>query len=529
MHKNNISLTNLDTKKRLYFFLENPLKKVHPLLLLSTIKEIGESDCLELLEILPAKQVQSIIDYEVWDKYELDTNKLGEWLGLLFLANYETAIEQIYKLDREFLGLALKKCSYIYDLTLQEEPHDYPNLYSMCPDQRFLIAFKDDKELENLSFAMHKFVEALYGKDMKFILNLLEDVRFEQESLLEESCYNFKSHRLKDFGILSQEENLVLLSDINLKQLVKNNFVINNSQSLIASPYNFSLDKYVFLKSAFKDLNMEEANYYSEMISHIGINFHSLLSNNFGDKQEIKNTLSYSGFLIDLGLWRITQSNLSLSSQCLKEYGLQQLLRFGRSMLTALRKSAFFMLKDDNLLLNQAFSCADTPLREVAKAICSKEPLYYDGLLDANKFSVSYFTSHIQVQESIKALKELQYRSLILGPHGLGFTKSLFEENKHLVLTHTNMMATVLINRYLHNPDFHVLNNLDVENIFADKNHNKLKQEVIIYIKNHVNMLYKLLSNNAAQYAVSKDVVENFLNIILIKIEQNYQDSLLLK
>ena len=109
MHKNNISLTNLDTKKRLDFFLENPLKKVHPLLLLSTIKEIGESDCLELLEILPAKQVQSIIDYEVWDKYELDTNKLGEWLGLLFLANYETAIEQIYKLDREFFRFSLKK------------------------------------------------------------------------------------------------------------------------------------------------------------------------------------------------------------------------------------------------------------------------------------------------------------------------------------------------------------------------------------------------------------------------------------
>ncbi len=526
MIKNNVLLIDLDAKKRLEIILEDKnykklVKKLDPIFLITTINEIGSSDCLELIEALSSKQVQAIIDFSAWQEDQINLSKVGEWLKLLFESGHQSALEQIHKLDREFLGLVFKKACHIYDLSTGEEPDEYSNLYSVCPDGRFLICFSDHKELEDLGRVLHLFLENLYGIDMTFALNLLEDIKYDQESLLEEEAYKFRNHRLADFGVLSREENLILLAEITPKLLTKlpsNKALTSSSLTKFSNP---APDKYIFLKAALLNLEASEVTYFQDLISHLGLNFHSLLSQDFDDREKIKESLVYTSFLIDLGLWRISKGDIKAAQQNLLDYGPKQLLRLGRSILTTLRKSSFAMLNDDNLLLNKAFECADSPLREVAKAVCSKEPLYYEGLLDARKLTAGYFNSHEQLQASIIALKELRNRSLILGPKCLGITK------ENTILNHSTMFARVIINRFLKKtPELNEITSKDLTIIFSDENKTKLSNSIKDFFYKQSDELWNKLNKNNHEYDISKQNIYDFVTTIVIKLEQNYQEIL---
>lgn len=535
MINNNNFLVNLSPKKIFNEIIEskNPekiVKKLNPIALLTVMNEVGSSDFIDIMEYLSPRQVLHMLDFAAWQEHSLNPIKTGEYLNLLLESNKDKAIAKIRALDREFLGLLFKKTCTIYDLILEEEPYDYPSLYSLSPDGRFLVAFKDDKNLESLSSALHCFLESMYAEDMVFALHFLEDLRFEMNSSLEESAYTFRNHRLGDFGILPKEESLELLAPLSVHQLrsmpssIFSEQKSNNGPFLVKSfhmPFDESL---AFIKEALEKMNEEQRNFIKDSLAHTSLNIHFLLNNDISCVQSIRHTCNYVSFLLDLGVFRACQGKKDDAHLVVQKYGVKQLIRLGRSLLLNLRELCFSLLKDEKFFTGDKFHLVDSPLREVIKSVCSKEPLFYEGLLHPQKLTQKYFTSHAELNAVLMAINETKFRSMLVSPNvlGLDFTKIDLQ-----TLSHSALLARVLLNEYLEKTDtLGPLHNEDFDQIFVSfasfiKEHT-LKEEVKIFFKDSEKMLLQKLDHAVPNHNFSSEKIQNFISTIMIKLEQNY-------
>jgi len=525
-HNNHVQkILRLPAKARLAAILEDEdpgalVASIHAQDILLTVREVGAESALELIELLSPAQVQEILDLEIWDNDDLNPQKAGYYFSLLFEANQDRAVEQLDGLDIELLGLMYKTVADIYDQTLGEEPLDFPPLCSESPDLRFLVCFSDDPKKARLSRALYEYLDSLYARDMKKALSLLENLRYELASGLEASSHSWRNNRLLDtMGVLPREERLEYFSPITLAglrkkavPLLENPSTQENQNQLpmrrIASQIN---DRYAFLKHALSESSADAQQRYFDALAHASLNMHASWSGDFGDREEMIKSAEYVKTLCEYGLAQASKGQLDQSARALATYGVIAMIRLGRTALVNLRK--LLVNLDESFLLGEDFKYADTPLREVARALKLSEPRFYEGLLDVSKFYVRFFSTLTELNASLKAVHELLFRAQFLGPRVLGLTTSMLENHKSL--SHAGMYARYLLNNYLKNKDVLAkINNTQIKHM------NKAEFEA--YSKEQTRTLAAKLAVECG-YDLSKahERAENFLSAILIQLEQN--------
>lgn len=411
-------ITKLKGKKRLDAIIEQEkpiefIKSLTPCFILQTIFEVGKEDALELIELLPGKTVRAIFDLEIWQKERINIKKAGEFFSLLFHADRERAVKQIEALDIELIGLFFKMAADIYDVTLGEEPLEFGNFYSTSPDGRFLIVYKDKSDFAFLAHGLEQYLSSLYERDMAKALRILESVRFELVSNLEEEALKWRNTRLSDMGILPREERLAYFSRLEKlepkkHQTVENIININNNENFLT----------------VQEINNTESN----LIYHIQ-NMHMDLLGDFADEEKIHLTARYVKLLIDLGLG---------DKEKLSDYDIKDVIRFGRTYLLKLKSMILAIKNDNKYLLGENFSLLDSPLCEVARGLIKPEPLYYEGLLDVKKLTFRFFQNINEVNASLQAVLEIKFRSLLLG--SLGFLVGQ-KDIKSAKITHSTLLA----------------------------------------------------------------------------------------
>ena len=122
----------------------------------------------------------------MWRRDRLDPGS-GKWLSALFAANAPTAVRQMRDLDIELLSLMFKLHTKVYDLVKEEEaPEEELKLHSVTPDQHFLICYliRDDNEAFGTCTESH--YRRIHQRDLAFVLRLIEAIRWELPSALEE-------------------------------------------------------------------------------------------------------------------------------------------------------------------------------------------------------------------------------------------------------------------------------------------------------------------------------------------------------
>lgn len=526
LHRNNTqdAIFLLTPKKRLDFIINHkqPLKLVRSLPsldLLLTIREVGAADALELVELLSPKQVQEIFDLELWTNDELNIKRAGFYFSLLFEANRDQAISQIHGLDIELIGLMFKTVATIYDVTLQEEPADFTNLYSTSPDGRFIVCFSDEAEHKGLSQSLHLFLETLYGRDLVFALRLLENIRYELASLLEEDSLKWRNHRLSDLGILPRVERLEFFAPLSVRdifQTVQSKDTLPSTKSVVKIIDQNLTDKYAFLKAALKELTHNQKERFWQELSHAAVNMHASLSRDFGDIDELNHVCDYVKFLSELGLFQACRAQLDKAASTLAQTSAKHLIRLGRTALLALRKRLLVSAKN-NALLGNNFCHADSPLREVARALCLAEPRYYEGLLQPQKLTVRFFASKGELNVTAKAINELIFRAQLMA--NLGIDEKVLAQYKEL--SHGNIFTRFLINKYFSAGHLWEQPSPQMMEQLFDKD-NKLVPKFIDFAKE----LTKQLSIDSPTLEAESSAEEhalNFLTVILVQLEQNWQ------
>jgi hypothetical protein len=523
------SFNLLPAKKRLDFIInhETPLKFVRELPtqdLLLVIREVGAESSLELVEMMHPQQIKELFDLEVWLNDHINPKALTHYLAVMFEANRDRAITQIYNLDIELIGVLFKMTSTIHDLGTHGEPSEYPELFFQSPDGRFLVCFSDDDSLRDLSRMLHSFLDEICARDMKFALRLLENISFELVSLLEEASLRWRQNRLLDMGILPREERLsyfspLTIADIKrLAQPITEHAFCNETTLLPMALIKTEPHKDCpFLTRALFEASDETKERFWQALVFATSNMHASLSGDFGDRESMIQTSNYIKFLIEAGLFQITNGKPELAGYALKHHSAQLLIRLGRTLVVTLRKR-LTTNTDEAFLVGHDFCHVDSPLRECAKALMLAEPRYYDGLASSKELTVRYFASLHDVNITMAAITELLFRARFCGKDGLGFTAYACKKLSHL--SHANMLARALINAYLKKD--HPLGEVvvtDLHQIFGGAD---LNAQFIDFAHNMVTAIAKRLKrDDHDDEQALHDKAHNFKNAVLIQLTQN--------
>lgn len=502
----------MPAKRRLQYITdhEDPKELVASLAsqdILLTIRELGVESSLEIFELMKPEQVQDLFDLELWHNEELKPEEAGAYILALFEANTETAIEQMQGLDIELIGLMFKTTTTVFDLTL-EEPVDYPELYSTTPGGRFLVGFDTDNN-KSLAYALHKFLEELYSRDLEFVLRMLENVRFELASGLEAQSLHWRQNRLLDLGILPPEERLEYFSPVTGSHIPAKESFSAPKKLYLLKP---TLESEHFLKNALNSVSHEYKENFWQEISHAALNMHASLSGDFGDQRAMITVSEYTKYLCELGLFQACSGQIERASTVLESSKAKYLIRLGRTALTSLRRRLVLKTKDQAYMFGDNFIYADSPLREVARALCLPEPRFYEGLIDAKKLTIRFFRSLSELNSSVKAINELIFRALLLGENGLDIKPAITSH-----LTHSGIFARVFINRFLEIEEVLTpISFLSMEQIIKD---GRVNEDFKRYLKAEGQKL-------AAKLAFEPEAeqkINNFITTILIQLEQNWQ------
>ena len=162
------------------------------------VKQIGETDALDLLEMMDSRKIQGFFDLDCWEKDRLSLERLLEWLTILMEFEDDRFLHQLKGMDK-FLQLFLLK-RFINVIKI-EEPSENPYLgvenVFVTPDQKYAVeVFGEEHQAQFLFVVMQR----LYRIDMHFFYWLLEGIYWEDPNDLEEEAYQQKVNRLESNG-----------------------------------------------------------------------------------------------------------------------------------------------------------------------------------------------------------------------------------------------------------------------------------------------------------------------------------------
>ncbi len=161
------------------------------------VHELGFPEAGEILQYATAEQVQVAFDFALWDRDQIATDRVDEWLTYMVEAPPTALIAWARGLDIELLALILRQRARIYDLSGGEEPEEEEGSLFHTPDGFFVLDLLGDPEQQRVT---RRLCDLLYRMDLDWMRKILVGIRAEVDAELEEEAYRWRSGRMADLG-----------------------------------------------------------------------------------------------------------------------------------------------------------------------------------------------------------------------------------------------------------------------------------------------------------------------------------------
>jgi hypothetical protein len=160
-----------------------------------TIKELGRDEVPELIAMASSEQLTSFVDLDCWHKDQIDAPEALHWLALAMTEGEDKVLQAARAIDFELLTLIMRK--FVRVLRGPEAFQDEDN----PPDQSKCIG-SYEVEIGKSRYAklVRSMLDCLYRLDPSFYAELMETLRWEFSSCLEENAYQARCERLQDLG-----------------------------------------------------------------------------------------------------------------------------------------------------------------------------------------------------------------------------------------------------------------------------------------------------------------------------------------
>lgn len=400
--------------------------------LYATIRDVGVEDCLELLELVSPRQVQSFLDLDGWRGDRIDSGAMATWLRALMAANPDRAVGQIRGLDLELITLLFKLHCRVYDLIAEEQPEEDVGLHSITPDQRYLIVYGGVGDDESMNQVLKEAIDRLCGRDAMFVLRLCESLRWELPSALEEESFRWRNARLADLGFLPRHEALEVLSwrdpDAPLEeaprapppQVHDPEAPSTDLSTSVVFPWDALKDGAAAFAQASRGLDDLGRERVAHEVMLTANRVHAAEGGDAGDPEAVRATARQV----------IDTVGVALSYRCGGDPGRLTPLLIGTPVLALFRVGHSLSLKlqrelrarieaRDSGLSGHGLLRLDSPLREVAAGLLRPRPLLFRGLLDPKRLDYGPPGSLMELAALSRAIAEIGFRGALLGPRAL--------------------------------------------------------------------------------------------------------------
>ena len=175
------------------------IRTLPPAQLFFSLKEMDESQMLELLPHITEEQWTTVLDLDLWDRDEISLDRFLAWQRHIVRSEDPVARKITRATDFEVWALGFKAGIEIFareeDGEFSEEARAVGQYET--PDGHFLISLPRNPEKARL---YQQLLQRLYELDPDFARGLLSACRFQTSIELEEEAYQNRRRRIEDLG-----------------------------------------------------------------------------------------------------------------------------------------------------------------------------------------------------------------------------------------------------------------------------------------------------------------------------------------
>jgi uncharacterized protein DUF6178 len=335
-----------------------------------TLVDVGPDDAPELVAMASPEQFRHFVDMAAWHGPDEgpQTPEVMRWLRLAREggADLEEFRQQLWSLDIELLALVLRRELLVHDLTEEESPAvENPGMAYYTPDRRFLLEFAGSGEYA----AVRQLIDDLYAQDPFGAGQLIESIRWEVPTELEESARRWRDGRLRDAGVPGFEEAVSFYA--RPAQQDAERFEPTRTQAL--TPQARPL-----LDEALEQLAGDELEGAEEAIVYAANS--ALVANRvpLDDPDEVRDQLALARATLSLGLEVLSDGDPARASRTLVETPIRAVFQAAMGEAYRLQGRARKVAAAARLPQAQSTTVLDEPLESVVQALLRQRPLFHE-------------------------------------------------------------------------------------------------------------------------------------------------------
>ena len=175
---------------------EQLVPQLHPQELYLTINTLGAEYSTELIALASTEQLTTLLDLDCWEGDSLSPALSLFWLELLLSTGEDKVCQLVREIEPEILALFLKKHLIITRGLEAFDDEEADNA------KRLEGIYDIDYASENAAKIIGAILNIWQGREQESYLFIMEMIRGENLTVLEEETYQTRSNRLLDLGII---------------------------------------------------------------------------------------------------------------------------------------------------------------------------------------------------------------------------------------------------------------------------------------------------------------------------------------
>jgi hypothetical protein len=327
------------------------------------VEEIGITDAQELIALASPDQCRFFLDMELWDKESFVPDKAWEWFGHLLEMGEERITKLLPELDHELLLLFLTQeitvGGGIGDLINDEERlFEWDHTF----DELYFISYREPRHAQLVGTLL----DIIYRHYHDLYRELMEGVKHELFSEVEELAGQFRSGRLADLGFPDPLEAAALYAYLNpatFSPATDKGEVIPTEADQGLPVTRESGDSFLFrvLAGVASEGIYQELNY---LVNTALVAEGATLS----DVAALQSVMERVYGCLNIALEELSGGDEGTGREMVTGEYLKRLFQFGFSLLLDLQRQAA-EVRSDNYAVNKAL-----------KGLKAKRPRFYRGL-----------------------------------------------------------------------------------------------------------------------------------------------------
>lgn len=175
------------------------------------LHETGFPEAMEVLVHGTAEQIQTVLDFSVWERDRVSLDKSNDWLAALVEAPPQKLGEWAQGIDVELLALLIRQRTRIHDLSVEEAPEETEGTLWNTPDRLFAVDILGEPDQARVT---QHLLDSLYRYSPVMMRRLLVGVRAESDAEMEDMAFRWRAGRMADLGFIPFEEALAVYQEI---------------------------------------------------------------------------------------------------------------------------------------------------------------------------------------------------------------------------------------------------------------------------------------------------------------------------